>query len=121
MGHTLSTITNQFDRFLSHLSAFRRALRKSDQIALQDLLDEARQHLPAAGYAAHVLPEITLLLCLILEKHKQARRHENEFEKLRAEIKVELNKLRNEFALQAGKARMDVLLNGNRHEPRGKS
>ncbi len=110
MGHTLATITNHFDRFISHLTLFRRALRKSDQLAFDQLLSEARQHLPAAGYAANVLPEVTFLLCLMLEMHKQAERHEAELEKLRAEFRDEANRIRRELEMQIGNSKTKLLL-----------
>ena len=51
MGHTLPTITGHFDRFRSNIALFRRALRRADQIALDSLLSEARQHLDRARAA----------------------------------------------------------------------
>ncbi len=110
MGHTLPTITGHFDRFRSNLSLFRRALRRADQIALDSLLSEARQHLPAASYAANVLPGISFLLCLLLEKHKQAQRHEAEFENLRREFRRDIDTLRQEFALEKAKLRTEYFL-----------
>jgi hypothetical protein len=50
---------------------FRRALRRSDQVALDDLFASAHQHLAAAQYAAHALPFEVLLLSMLLEEHKQ--------------------------------------------------
>lgn len=110
MGHTLATVTQSYQRFLSYLTPFRRALRKSDQLALDALMDEANQHLPATGYAANLLPGIGFLLSLLLEKHKQLSRHEAEFEILRAEMEraqdaltAEVSKLRTEvFLLRHG-------------------
>ncbi|HUJ77213.1 MAG TPA: hypothetical protein VL359_20275, partial [bacterium] len=53
---------------------FRRALRRSDQVALDDLFAAARQHLAAAAYAAHALPFETFLLSMLLEEHKEVIR-----------------------------------------------
>lgn len=50
---------------------FRRALRRSDQLALDDLFDAAQKHLSAASYAAHTLPFEVFLLAMLLEEHKQ--------------------------------------------------
>jgi hypothetical protein len=50
---------------------FRRALRRTDQVALDDLFVSAHQHLAAAQYAAHALPFEVLLLSMLLEEHKQ--------------------------------------------------
>jgi hypothetical protein len=53
---------------------FRRALRRSDQVALDDLFAAAQQHLAAAAYAAHALPMEVFLLAMLLEEHKEVRR-----------------------------------------------
>ena len=50
---------------------FRRALRRGDQMILDDLFSAAHQHLAAAAYAAHALPFEILLLAMLLEEHKQ--------------------------------------------------
>lgn len=53
---------------------FRRALRRSDQLALDDLFTAARQHVAAAQYAAHALPFEVFLLAMLLEEHKEVMR-----------------------------------------------
>ena len=110
MGHTLSTVTQNYQRFLAYVGPFRRALRKSDQLALDALLDEANQHLPAAGYAANLLPGIAFLLSLLLEKHKQAVQLETELENQRMDFSRELEKNRKEFAAELGKLRTEIFL-----------
>jgi hypothetical protein len=55
-------------------SRFRRALRRSDQLALDDLFASARNHLAAAAYAANALPMETFLLAMLLEEHKEVMR-----------------------------------------------
>ena len=112
MGHTLPTITGHYDRFKSHLTAFRRALRRSDQQALDALLGEAKQHTPAASYAANAVPGVTFLLCMLLEKHKQLERHEVQFENLRREFRRELEKVREEFAILRARERTEYFLKG---------
>lgn len=110
MGHTLSTVTQNYQRFLAYVQPFRRALRKSDQLALDSLLDEANQHLPAAGYAANLLPGIAFLLALLLEKHKQVVRLEAELENQHGDFKRELERNRKEFAAELGKLRTEIFL-----------
>ncbi len=61
---------------------FRRALRRSDQLALDDLFTSARQHLAAAQYAAHALPFEVFLLAMLLEEHKEVLRLRQEVESL---------------------------------------
>jgi hypothetical protein len=110
MGHTLSTVTQNYQRFLAYVQPFKRALRKSDQLAFDNLLDEANQHLPAAGYAANLLPGIGFLLALLLEKHKQALHLEGELTNLRMDQQRELEKSRKEFATEIAKLRTEIFL-----------
>jgi hypothetical protein len=110
MGHTLPTITGQFDTFRSHLSDFRRALRKADQQVFDSLLAEARQHLPAAGYSAHVVPEVMLLFCMLLEESKRLRIQQAKLERVQSELEREIEGLRGEFKLRASKKSTKLLL-----------
>jgi hypothetical protein len=74
MGRTTSTITQVFLQEQQAFSQFRRALRRSDQLALDDLFASAQQHLPAASYAAHALPFEVFMLAMLLEEHKEVMR-----------------------------------------------
>ena len=74
MGRTMPSITQAFLDEESSFSKFRRALRRSDQLVLDDLFASARQHLAAAAYASHALPFETILLCMLLEEHKEVIR-----------------------------------------------
>jgi hypothetical protein len=74
MGRTLPSITQTYIQEQEAFSRFRRALRRSDQIALDDLFASARKHLSAAAYAAHALPMETFLLSMLLEQHKEIMR-----------------------------------------------
>ena len=71
MGRTLPSITQVFLQEQESLARFRRALRRSDQLVLDDLFNAAQKHLAAAAYAAHALPMETFLLAMLLEEHKQ--------------------------------------------------
>ena len=71
MGRTLPSITQLFQGEEESITRFRRALRRSDQLALKDLFDLAHQHLAAAAYAAHPLPMEIFLLAMLLEHQKQ--------------------------------------------------
>jgi hypothetical protein len=82
MGRTLPTISHQFSEAEASFSRFRRALRRSDQVALDDLFASARQHLAAAAYAAHVLPFETFLLSMLLEEHKEVMLLRQQVDKL---------------------------------------
>ena len=74
MGRTLASITQAFLDEETAFAKFRRALRRSDQLALDDLFASAHQHLAAAAYASHALPFETILLCMLLEEHKEVIR-----------------------------------------------
>jgi hypothetical protein len=67
---------------------FRRALRRSDQLALDDLFTSARQHLAAVQYAAHALPFEVLLLSMLLEEHKQVLRLRQEVGELAGQARL---------------------------------
>lgn len=74
MGRTLPTMTQIILQEKSSFSRFRRALRRSDQLVLDDLFAAAHQHLAAAAYASHALPFEVLLLSMLLEEHKEVVR-----------------------------------------------
>ena len=82
MGRTLPSITQEFLQEQSSFARFRRALRRSDQIALDDLFASAHKHIAAAGYAAHALPFEVLLLAMLLEEHKEVLRLRQQLEEL---------------------------------------
>jgi hypothetical protein len=74
MGRTLASITQAFLEEETAFAKFRRALRRRDQLVLDDLFASARQHLAAAAYASHALPFETILLGMLLEEHKEVIR-----------------------------------------------
>jgi len=83
MGRTVPSITQAFLQEQASFARFRRALRRSDQLALDDLFAHARQHLAATAYAAHALPFEVLLLAMLLEEHKEVQRLHRELDALR--------------------------------------
>lgn len=74
MGRTLPSITQSFLQEQESFTRFRRALRRSDQLAMDELFAAARQHLAASAYASHALPFETFLLAMLLEEHKEVIR-----------------------------------------------
>ncbi len=74
MGRTDPTISEILQEEEVAFSRFRRALRRRDQLALDDLFTAARQHLAAAQYASHALPFEVFLLSMLLEEHKEVMR-----------------------------------------------
>lgn len=87
MGRTLPSITMAFMQEQEAFGRFRRALRRSDQMALDELFAAARNHLAAAAYASNALPMETFLLAMMLEEHKEVLRLRNQVEKLLLELK----------------------------------
>jgi hypothetical protein len=82
MGRTLPSITQVFLQEQASFARFRRALRRRDQRALDDLFAAAHQHLAAAAYASHALPFELFLLAMLLEEHKQTLRLQSRLEHL---------------------------------------
>jgi hypothetical protein len=86
MGRTLPSMTQAFLQEQEAFAHFRRALRRSDQHALDDLFTAAQQHLAAASYASHALPFEMLLLSMLLEEHKEVMRLRQALEDLTREF-----------------------------------
>jgi hypothetical protein len=84
MGRTLPSITQTFLTEQESLARFRRALRREDQIALDDLLAASRRHLAAAAYASHLLPFEIMLLAMLVEEHKELMHLRDQVEDLLA-------------------------------------
>lgn len=80
MGRTVSTITQYLNETESALTAFRRALRRSDQYILDGIFAAARKHITAISQSDALLPFETVLLAIMLEQAKEiaALRHELE-------------------------------------------
>jgi len=84
MGRTLPSITQSLNEERQAYRRFRRALRRSDQLALDELFVAARQHLASAPYAADALPMETFLLSMLLEEHKHVIRLRAQVEALQS-------------------------------------
>jgi hypothetical protein len=82
MGRTLPSFTQLILNEQNALAKFRRALRKEDQRALDDLFRAARYHVAAAAYASHLLPFETMLLAMLIEEHKRVQHLEVLLERL---------------------------------------
>ncbi len=82
MGRTIASITQVFLEERAAFARFRRALRREDQLVLDDLFASAQKHLAAAAYAAHALPFETFLLAMLLEEHKEVMRLRQQLEAL---------------------------------------
>ena len=80
MGRTLASATQLILHEQDALAKFRRALRKEDQRAFDDLFRAARYHVAAIAYASHLLPLETMLLAMLIEEHKRVLKLEARLE-----------------------------------------
>ena len=92
MGRTLPSATQIIQQEEASFGRFRRALRRSDQLALDDLFASARQHTAAAQYASHALPFEVFLLAMLLEEHKEVVKLRENIEALLRGSVIEMNK-----------------------------
>ena len=74
MGRTIPSANQYLIQEQDAFSRFRRALRRSDQLALDSLFAAARKHSAAISYASHALPFEVALLSMLLEEHKEVLR-----------------------------------------------
>jgi hypothetical protein len=74
MGRTIPSANQYLIQEQESYSRFRRALRRSDQLALDELFSAARRHAAAQAYASHALPFEVALLSMLLEEHKEVAR-----------------------------------------------
>lgn len=71
MGKTVRTITDSYHYESEMMRNFRRGLRRSDQLVLDELMVYSRKHLAAASLAADALPMEMFLLSMLIEQQKQ--------------------------------------------------
>jgi hypothetical protein len=89
MGNTNATITEILHREEASLAKYRRALRREDQIVLDDLLIAAHKHRAASSLSGHLLPFETFLLSMLIEEHREVMRlrdQPHDVGRLRAEV-----------------------------------
>ena len=107
MGRTLPSATVVFMQEEAAFARFRRALRRSDQVALDDLFVSARQHLAAAQYASHALPFEVMLLAMLLEEHKEVMKLRERVEALSATLVAE-SAVFGKSSLRTGRSQLDA-------------
>ncbi|NPV42297.1 MAG: hypothetical protein HPY72_13280 [Anaerolineae bacterium] len=74
MGRTIPSTNQYLLQEQESFGRFRRALRHSDQLVLDELFSTARRHAAAISYASHALPFEVALLAMLLEEHKEVMR-----------------------------------------------
>ena len=73
MGRTIASITQTWQEEEAALNRFKRALRKDDQIILDELLVMSRLHLAEASYASNLYPLDMYLIAILIEVYKQLK------------------------------------------------
>lgn len=73
MGRTIASITQTWQEEEAALNRFKRALRKDDQVVLDELLVMSRLHLAEASYASNLYPLDMYLIAILLEVYKQLK------------------------------------------------
>jgi len=87
MGNVTPTITDILHAEEANLARFRRALRREDQVVLDDLFTAAYRHRAAAAYAGHLLPFETFLLAMQIEDHREVMHLREEIRALHEQLK----------------------------------
>ena len=92
MGRTLPPVTQLVFSQISEVKSLYAALRRSDQLVLDDFFDSVQQHRAAIANAASLLPLEAMLLLMLMELRKRdAGIHTElyqEMERLRQEIRA---------------------------------
>ncbi len=92
MGRTIASITQTWHEEEAALKRFERALRKEDQILLDELLVFSRLHLAEASYASNLYPLDMYLIAILLEVYKKLKSLEKEVRGGKEEQAPELTK-----------------------------
>ncbi len=82
MGRTILSATQTWVEEEKALRRFVRALRKSDQELIQELLALSRRHIAEASYASNLYPMDIYLVSMLLEMYRKVRHLEEQLERL---------------------------------------
>lgn len=93
MGRTLPSTTQLAFDLIAELKPFYGALRRSDQLILDQFFEDALQHRAALGNSAHLLPLEVMPFVILLEEHKRNSRIYNEIHILIEDIERKLKLL----------------------------
>jgi hypothetical protein len=74
MGRSLPPASQLILNQVAELKPIYEALRRSDQLALDEIFDLVQQHRAALANAANLLPLEALLVLVLLEEHKRTTR-----------------------------------------------
>jgi hypothetical protein len=82
MGRTLPSTTQIAFDLIAELEPFYGALRRSDQLILDQFFEDALQHRAAISNAASLLPMEVMPFVILLEEHKKNNQLRDELFKL---------------------------------------
>jgi hypothetical protein len=85
MGRTILSATQTWVEEDKALMRFVRALRKNDQILIEELIALSRQHIAEASYASNLYPMDVYLVSMLLELYKKVRQLEIKVEQIDAQ------------------------------------
>jgi hypothetical protein len=80
MGRTILSATQTWVEEDKALNRYVRALRKSDQLLIQELIALSRKHIAEASYASNLYPMDIYLVSMLLELFKKVRQLEIKLE-----------------------------------------
>ncbi|KAF0107218.1 MAG: hypothetical protein FD147_2430 [Chloroflexi bacterium] len=80
MGRTILSATQTWVEEEKALNRFVRALRKSDQYLIQELIALSRSHIAEASYASNLYPMDIYLVSMLLELYKKVKQLEIKLE-----------------------------------------
>lgn len=84
MGRTILSATQTWVEEDKALMRFVRALRKNDQVLIEELIALSRQHIAEASYASNLYPMDIYLTSMLLELYKKVRQLEIKVEQIDA-------------------------------------
>lgn len=86
MGRTLAPYSRLLEKFQERFAAFRRGLRKEDQILFEKLMDHPKRHVQAGVYASFPNPSEPAILSILLEMQKEINQSHSEIQSLKEEV-----------------------------------
>ena len=82
MGRTVLPFTQELCREEASWSAFRRALRREDQVLLDELFAAARYHTAACAFAGRAVPFEAILVSMLVEERRALRELEKKLQEI---------------------------------------
>jgi len=88
VGRTLPSAMMVFDGESGRWAKFRRALRREDQVVLDELFTGARLHVASFAYASLAVPMEGVLLAMLISERRRTKALEERVRGMEAEAKV---------------------------------